>query len=596
MVLSACCNPSWCIPDDDDFESPQPIGFAARPSQKPPEPHDTVSNQPAFPPFGWPSWDLKFQSKLWMQSLPDAKGNGLKSNCDEFISLHKKYPFFALPHHYLHKTSKEVSELLCKGDKKASAALERLTNAIQLEEETVESLHEMFSTRLFELREPDRSNMRSQDAAFMLQFFGIPFDRKNLLDFMDAIDTDHDRKVNLAEFRVFVGRLGGSLELFESRKAPGRRGFARRDALLDSGELMQDAAKLSETVASQLGMKSSAQHFWRLVASSSELRELAALKPCQMNALKVVRFVAKENHEKALPKLQDRMKKLGYNGKEMEITLAWIREVPPIIIQIDLNRFSSYLMNDTHYRNQFETKTSSAYLNTVERKQWESSLFQGAYDGTEVEGFDRCKYGCLNVMSDYRGVAGTEFYGNSYLILKDVRLRCTFTPQDSGNCPTIDKVAVIDFFAHQLLEYTNAELMEVVRIANNTETLVGSSTMIKGLRYKEAQIHGEISFAKHVDRLCASDEHNTSYWPVHLQEICTKYGWKFSWIADEKVRIEREEAWQRLGALFWKERLQIKPTDGELEELFKSKKKRASKIVKKQVKRPSKIVHAAKGT
>lgn len=197
-------------------------------------------------------------------------------------------------------------------------------------------------------------------------------------------------------------------------------------------------------------------------------------------------------------------------------------------------------------------------------------------------------------MSDYRGVAGTEFYGNSYLVLKDVRLRCTFTPQDSGNCATIDKVAVIDFFAHQLLEYTNAELMEVVRVANSTETLVGSSTMIKGLRYKEAQIHGEISFAKHVDRLCASDEHNTSYWPAHLREICEKYGWNFSWIADEKVRIEREEAWQRLGSLFWKERLQVKPTDDELQELFKSKRtKRPSKIMKK--KRLSKISRQSSG-
>eukprot|EP00931_Biecheleriopsis_adriatica_P062235 TRINITY_DN37483_c0_g1_i1.p1 TRINITY_DN37483_c0_g1~~TRINITY_DN37483_c0_g1_i1.p1 ORF type:complete len:420 (-),score=85.61 TRINITY_DN37483_c0_g1_i1:121-1263(-) len=88
--------------------------------------------------------------------------------------------------------------------------------------------------------------------------------------------------------------------------------------------------------------------------------------------------------------------------------------------------------------------------------------------------------------------------------------------------------------------------------------------MIRGLRYKEAQIHGELSFSKHVDRLCAADVHNSSYWPSHLKEICSKHGWKFSWISEEKFRMEEEEAWQRLGARFWKERLLLQLSSEEL--------------------------------
>ena len=36
------------------------------------------------------------------------------------------------------------------------------------------------------------------------------------------------------------------------------------------------------------------------------------------------------------------------------------------------------------------------------REKWERDLFGGEYD--EAEGRERCKYGVLNVMNDFRGV------------------------------------------------------------------------------------------------------------------------------------------------------------------------------------------------
>ena len=39
----------------------------------------------------------------------------------------------------------------------------------------------------------------------------------------------------------------------------------------------------------------------------------------------------------------------------------------------------------------------------------------------EAKPFDRCKYGALNVTNDYRGVTSAQQYGDSYLVLKDVR-------------------------------------------------------------------------------------------------------------------------------------------------------------------------------
>ena len=48
------------------------------------------------------------------------------------------------------------------------------------------------------------------------------------------------------------------------------------------------------------------------------------------------------------------------------------------------------------------------------------------------DGFERVKYGVLNVINDANGVQCCSQYGDSYLQLKDVRLRCTFAAKDSS--------------------------------------------------------------------------------------------------------------------------------------------------------------------
>jgi len=178
-------------------------------------------------------------------------------------------------------------------------------------------------------------------------------------------------------------------------------------------------------------------------------------------------------------------------------------------------------------------------MNLEARRIWEKNLFMGAYDEPDVTPFDRVKYGVLNVMYDYRGVARTEAYGDSYFVLKDVRLRCTFSPKDSANL-TADKLAVLDYFAHELLEYTDAELKEVIRVATSPEPTLGDSCVVGFLQYKEAQIHGEVDFSKHVDRLVADDRHKDGYLQFFLKDACARHGIKLSWISEEKERMEQE--------------------------------------------------------
>eukprot|EP00439_Symbiodinium_sp_Y106_P001589 s7915_g1.t1 len=238
------------------------------------------------------------------------------------------------------------------------------------------------------------------------------------------------------------------------------------------------------------------QAFWALLLPESEMRAVERLTDCQRKALAGVRAHCTASHDNSLPKVRERFTKLGFVGRELETTLGWIQEsdlqhlgisaeildgercrcmkqccvdMAPICIHINLDRMGHFMESDEFYRNQFETKTSNGALDPENntRKGWEHELFGGAYD--DAKGFDRVKYGALNVMNDYRGVVKAKQYGDSYLVLKelgDVRLRCTFCSTDSGGMQH-QRLGVLDKYGHVLLEYNDRELQGLVEVAMN---------------------------------------------------------------------------------------------------------------------------------
>ncbi|CAE7901397.1 unnamed protein product, partial [Symbiodinium microadriaticum] len=122
------------------------------------------------------------------------------------------------------------------------------------------------------------------------------------------------------------------------------------------------------------------------------------------------------------------------------------------------------MMSRMFYRNQFETKTSCGALDPENstRTGWEQALFGDSYN--DAKPFDRCKYGALNVTNDFRGVTSASQYGDSYLVLKDSRLRATFCATDSGGIAG-SRLGVCDRYGHVLMEYGDDELNEITRVA-----------------------------------------------------------------------------------------------------------------------------------
>lgn len=343
------------------------------------------------------------------------------------------------------------------------------------------------------------------------------------------------------------------MKLFEARRAR---------VSVAGGDLLASANVGISMALNEAGITKDAEAAWRLVVGPSEFAAIAALKTCQKDAIRHIRALAKGNHERSLPAVQNRVAKLGYSDSDLWMTLAWIRELAPIIVHVNLDKILQFMEGDTHYRNQFETGTSGGLLKTEVRKKWEKDLFGGCYD--RAAGPERPKYGVQNVMNDHRGVVKCAQYGDSYLILKDVRLRTTFSPEDSANLKA-DRLAVPDYYAHVLNEYSDAELQETLKVANSSDAaLLGDSGKVGSMKYKEAQLHGEVAFARHVERLVAHERHRGKAEEARIKGVCGKFGWAFTWMDKERKRMEQEDM-HKLGGEAWQERLKQMADTGDVE-------------------------------
>lgn len=457
----------------------------------------------------------------------------------QFDKLLEEKPFLNRKDHFLHHCVEECRDALGEQNfAEAEYALDTLVMELKSEERIVAAAFKRFDNH-------KDHQLSGIEIEFMMDYLGFPCTSDDISRFVDIIDKNDDDAISFDEFIEGVGRMGGSAKLFEVRR-------------LQIGERtdFETAVHDKETLRKQLqacGIQDDAQHAWEPVTSGSELDAVANLNPCQKSAVRHIRAIAQTNHEQALPGLLQRVSQLGFCDDDLWMCLAWIRELSPIIVHTDLDKLGKFLREDTHYRNQFETNTSSGLLKPNVRTKWERSLFGLAYD--DAAPFDRPKYGVQNVWNDYRGVLGCKQYGDSYLVLKDIRLRCTLSPCDSANLKA-SRLAVLDYYAHVLQEYTDKELLEALRVAEGGAERVGDSAAVieKWGKYKEAQIHGEIDLKKHVERLVVSERHRTeSAW---IEELARAHGWKMTWSSDMKSELESRSGGREMSSSQWKATLE----------------------------------------
>ncbi|CAK9073955.1 Uncharacterized protein SCF082_LOCUS36090 [Durusdinium trenchii] len=97
-------------------------------------------------------------------------------------------------------------------------------------------------------------------------------------------------------------------------------------------------------------------------------------------------------------------------------------------------------------------------------------------------------------------------------------------------------------FLQVLVEYTDDELRETLKVATTGKLGSSDAILAKGLKYKEAQFHGEVAFARHVERLVLPKVDKYIDREDDIKAVCSKNGWEWCWMEEEKERREKLEA------------------------------------------------------
>lgn len=283
--------------------------------------------------------------------------------------------------------------------------------------------------------------------------------------------------------------------------------------------LVRETGRTPREVSSALEFCNDDEEQAKIMLSSepTELGALNRLNTVQREALKYVARESKRESDAAYEPLLRKFEGMGYTKEYLDNTLKYIRDRAPIIIHFSCPKVINFFKEDTHYRNQFETNTSGGCLSHSARTEWENRMFNGIYDSSP--GFERVKYGVLNVVSDPEGVSACKGYGTSFMVLKDVRLRTTFASADTSSSSVL--LSTPQFYAHILNSFSDEELRNVVQVANGILPNGTSSSCISV--YKEIQIHGEIELSRHVEAFFVPSDEFERY-SRDLQEVTQLHG------------------------------------------------------------------------
>lgn len=254
---------------------------------------------------------------------------------------------------------------------------------------------------------------------------------------------------------------------------------------------------------------------------------LTMLKPLQFKAVEAVVNGAKIRSEAARETILGRLRNLNYGEDDLKKIEVYLRDRAPLLIHINLPNILHHLLKDDHYRNTFEI---SGFNST--RHRVENGLFNNFYD--KAEPFDRVKYGALNILNDPQGITHAYGYGDSYLVMKNVRMRTSFTNHDTFG--HIINIACCEHYLHVLNEFNDAALAGVTQIARGEVPFLRSNN-VPVATYKEVQYHGPVRLYHDVECLVANPKYrNDGKITKQLQDFEFKFDVPVFWMDEyEKV-------------------------------------------------------------
>mmetsp|Transcript_28441 Transcript_28441/g.48324 ORF Transcript_28441/g.48324 Transcript_28441/m.48324 type:complete len:332 (-) Transcript_28441:140-1135(-) len=252
------------------------------------------------------------------------------------------------------------------------------------------------------------------------------------------------------------------------------------------------------------------------------------LEQCQINALDHVKKEAKIASEKARGKVEARLKAMKINEADLDLVNRYIRNEAPIIIHFNCDKVLDFFVKDTHYRNLFETSTSGGSRDFTARQQWENTIFKCAYKNAKP--FERPKYGVLNFANDPCGVRTCYHYGDSFLLLRNVRLRTTFAQKDTSSVRSVSDMATCEYYMHVMAAFNDAEIKDALKIARGDRKYVRRSSQVG---YREVQIHGEVRFDRDVSCVIVNARHKECDKTIKkLESFQARHGVPYVWMSE----------------------------------------------------------------
>lgn len=236
------------------------------------------------------------------------------------------------------------------------------------------------------------------------------------------------------------------------------------------------------------------------------------LTKAQKKAYKYCKAKAKIHSNQTKGLVLIRFLENGYTEDDYNTVINNIKNCVRITINIYIKTILQHMLNDKYIKNGYET---GRFLNVLfdvksnSRSQWESNLFNKEYDN--AEGYERVKYGALNILNEPNGISQCKYYGDSFFVLKnDLKNRISFVCGDSAS--QMLHICTFKYCEQLLIHPTNEHFNAIV---NRNSSVINKRdlsdltnlTDLTDARfpYIEAQIHGPVRLNSDIEKFCISD-------------------------------------------------------------------------------------------